>query len=189
MFLWHILSPWFFSCSLKSCVVFFVSEEVVASSILYWLTLGEKYLLSSQLGILSFSQVFSIDMHAAYFLFLLAGKFLRFYAFCSFCKGGPYADILPFSFPTVMLNAQVCMLSPNAAEPGWPSVHAHRLSAKACTHHWWESAQWTSCRVGVVCVKGAEHRGWLWASAGGIFRQGIPQRLATGSLMELISHR
>lgn len=41
-----------FSYFLKSCIAVFGFEEVVTSSSLYSLTLGEKYLLSDPLGIL-----------------------------------------------------------------------------------------------------------------------------------------
>lgn len=59
-------------------------------------------------------------------------------------------DILPFSFPRVVLSAQVCVLSPNPAEPGWLSVHAHKLAAKAGTHHWWGRIQGASHGVEVI---------------------------------------
>ena len=47
-----------FSCSFKSCIVVFAFKETVTSSSLYWLVLGEKYLLSALLEILRLSQTF-----------------------------------------------------------------------------------------------------------------------------------
>ena len=145
------------------------------SSILYWLALGEKYLLSSLLGILRLSQAFSIDVPTPHFLFPLWGQFLRFYAFCSFCKARLSADILPFPFSRVLLNAQVCVLFPNPAESGWLSVHAHCLSANAYTCHCWGSEQGANHRLHRPLGMPVGHWGDLQSRH--------PQWLVAGSLM------
>lgn len=71
--------------------------RMVISSSFYWLPSAEKYLLSALLGILRFSQIFSISiclclclylyLPALHFLFALWGEFLRLYAFSWCCKG------------------------------------------------------------------------------------------------------
>lgn len=60
------------------------------------------------------------DEPILHFLFLLEGEVLRLYA----CKAGLTSGSPSYAFPRVVLNAQVCVLSPSLAEVSWLSVPA-----------------------------------------------------------------
>lgn len=148
--------------------------------------LGGKYLLSSQLRILRISQAFSMYMPDAHFLFPLGGHFLRFHAFCSFYKARPCADILPFSFPRVVLSVQVWELSPNPAEPGWLLCmlisYLQRLAPSL-----WGSVQGASHGVGVMWGR-FQSIGVTCGPAGEIYKPNILQQLMQASWWSLWSH-
>lgn len=123
-------------------------------------------------------------MPAAHFLIPLGGHFLRFHAFCSFYKARPCADILPFSFPRVVLSVQVWVLSPNPAEPGWLLCmlisYLQRL-ALITVGECAGSQPWSGGYVREV----SEHWGYLWASWGDLQAK-HPQAAHAGFLMESV---
>ena len=53
-----------------------------------------------------------------------------------------------FAFLRVVLQAQICVFSPNPKDSGWFSAHAHQLSAKVHTHCPQKCAQGASHEVG-----------------------------------------
>lgn len=83
----HLVASGFldFSCSMKSCIAAFASEEAVTPSRLYWLTLVENYLPTALQGILKLVHTLS-GYASSLFLLPLVADFLRFYAFSSSCS-------------------------------------------------------------------------------------------------------
>lgn len=112
-----------FSCSLKSCIAVFTSEEIVSPS-LYWLALERNTFLSALVGILKLSQTFLLICLFHTSCFLLGG-FLRFSTRSQSFKGRPGVDRIPFALIRALLNDQVCAFSPNPTASGQPSACAY----------------------------------------------------------------
>ena len=154
---WEIVSLWWCHVSLIFHVSWILTllcshlKKALTSSILYWLALGVKFLPSALLEFWGSSQTFSVGALAPEFSFPLVAELLSLYAFSQSCKPRPGTESIPFSFPRVLLNAQVCVISPSPMYFDQLSVHAHYPFAKPCSCCHWARAQRSSHGVGDVC--------------------------------------
>lgn len=143
---------------LKPCISLFTPEDVVTSSSLYWLALGEKYFLSALLGILKLSQIFSIDTPALHFFLPFEKDFLRFHAYKA--RPGMTASFL-LSLEWCWMLSLCAFCNPTV---GWLSVYAHSLSAKACSCHPQGHAQRAGYESRSEWVRHVKHWECLWDS-------------------------
>lgn len=99
--------PWFFMFLqvLHCCLCIWKKSSHITQSLLTGFR--KEKLLLALLGILRFSQIFSMDTPAPYFLFSFVGEFLRSYAFCTFCIVRSSTNSHPFAFPRAVLHVQV----------------------------------------------------------------------------------
>lgn len=66
-----------------------------------------------------------MSMLTSYYLFPLGSEFLRLYDFCPFCYARLGDESILFVFHSMMLNAQICVPSPNLIDLDQLSVRAH----------------------------------------------------------------
>lgn len=107
------------------------------------------------------------------------GGFLRFVCLFSIQQTRPCADSISFTFPKVVVNVQVCLLSHSLAELGQLSACAHKLSANACTCHLRGTHRELVTRQKVMWVRCGECWECLWASWGDLLARPL-QRFVGG---------